>query len=98
MIKGVNKQIIEINETENKIFEKAVLYVRPEYAELSDTKLYNSANEFIEEISNSDLWYVNTQLKERGRELSKSSNKLIASLLATGLIVTAVVITLLVIL
>ena len=31
MIKGVNKQVLEINETQNGFFEKAIFFVKPEY-------------------------------------------------------------------
>lgn len=33
MIKGVNKYVIEVIETENRYYDKALLFVRPEYAE-----------------------------------------------------------------
>lgn len=33
MIKGVNKYVIEVVETENRYYDKALLFVRPEYAE-----------------------------------------------------------------
>lgn len=39
MIKGVNRKIIEISGMENDYFEKAVLYVRPDKSEISETRL-----------------------------------------------------------
>lgn len=39
MIKGVNKQVLEINEVENSFFEKAIFFVKPEYSGLSEGKL-----------------------------------------------------------
>ena len=35
MLKGVNKVIIEVNDTGEKFFEKAIFYIRPEYANKS---------------------------------------------------------------
>lgn len=52
MVKAVNKLILEINNTENEYFEKAVLYIRPEKAE--DNKLSDSAREYLNRISGGD--------------------------------------------
>jgi hypothetical protein len=48
MIKGVNKQVLEINETQNGFFEKAIFFVKPEYSGLSEGKLKESARLEIE--------------------------------------------------
>ena len=95
MLRGVNKQIIEINETENKIFERAVLYVRPEYAEMSESKLHSSANDFIKEISNSELWCVNPQEAEQDICVKKGSRAVAYSIVAALGIICAVLMVLL---
>lgn len=43
MIKGVNKQVLEIIETQNGFFEKAIFFVKPEYFGMSEGKLKESA-------------------------------------------------------
>ena len=43
MIKGVNKQVLEINETSSSFFEKAIFFVRPEYSGMSEGKLREKA-------------------------------------------------------
>lgn len=43
MIKGVNKQVLEINETQTGFFEKAIFFVKPEYIGMSEGKLRESA-------------------------------------------------------
>lgn len=48
MIKGVNKQVLEINETQNSFFEKAIFFVKPEYSGLSEGRLRESAKKEIE--------------------------------------------------
>ena len=48
MIKGVNKQVLEINETHNGYFEKAIFFVNPEYCGLSEGKLREKAGMEIE--------------------------------------------------
>ena len=35
MVKGVNKRVIEVNQTGNKFFEKIVFYITPEYSDAS---------------------------------------------------------------
>lgn len=48
MIKGVNKQVLEINETQNGFFEKAIFFVKPEYSGMSEGKLRESAKKEVE--------------------------------------------------
>ncbi len=48
MLKGVNKQVLEINETQNSFFEKAIFFVKPEYSGMSEGKLRESAKREME--------------------------------------------------
>ena len=43
MLKGVNRQVLEICETPNSYFEKALFFVRPEYIGYSEGKLRERA-------------------------------------------------------
>ncbi len=47
MVKGVNKTVIEINDTGNKYFERVVFFVNPDYAFMSQNKLENKAFEYV---------------------------------------------------
>jgi len=47
MVKGVNKQIIEISETDNYSFERAILFVRPESQHLDRNTLHRNAVGFL---------------------------------------------------
>ncbi len=47
MIKGVNKQVLEINKTENSYFEKAIFFVKPEYCGMSEGKLREIASKEV---------------------------------------------------
>lgn len=49
MVKGVNRRIIEINETGNEMFEKIVLYVTPKYSRQPTKYLRTSAEDLIDE-------------------------------------------------
>ena len=48
LIKGVNKQVLEITETQNSFFEKAIFFVKPEYMGLSEGKLREHAKNELE--------------------------------------------------
>lgn len=39
MIKGVNRQILEVANTENEFFERVIFFVKPEYSNLEEKKL-----------------------------------------------------------
>ncbi len=43
MVKGVNKTVIEVNDTGSKLFEKIVFYVSPQYGNLSSKRLEKEA-------------------------------------------------------
>lgn len=48
MIKGVNKQVLEISETQNGFFEKAIFFVKPEYSGMGEGRLKESAKKEME--------------------------------------------------
>lgn len=43
MIKGVNKQILEVTNTESQYFERIIFFVRPEAQTLDGDKLHREA-------------------------------------------------------
>ncbi len=51
MVKGVNRQVLEILEPQCDYFEKALFFVKPEYSNESDAKLRNQA---LKSIQNSN--------------------------------------------
>ena len=44
LLKGVNRQAIEINQPESEYFERAIFFVKPEYADMKETRLYKEAH------------------------------------------------------
>ena len=44
MIKGVNRQVIEINESDCEYFERVMFFVKPECANVSEGRLRERAN------------------------------------------------------
>lgn len=51
MVKGVNRQVLEILDPQCDYFEKALFFVKPEYSNESDAKLRNQA---LKSIQNSN--------------------------------------------
>lgn len=47
MVKGVNRQVLEIHETGCEYFEKALFFVKPEYSTAKENKLKGSAMKSI---------------------------------------------------
>lgn len=43
MIKGVNRQVVEVNDTGSDYFEKIMFFVKPEYISVSENKIRESA-------------------------------------------------------
>ena len=58
MVKGVNKKVIEINDTGNEVFEKVVLYINPQYSVLSNKELKREAEEILKNYSMEDFEYI----------------------------------------
>lgn len=51
MLRGVKKQIIEVTNTENEYFEKAILVVSDRYTECDRAKLRRKATEYVSAIN-----------------------------------------------
>ncbi len=51
MVKGVNKTVIEVNNTGSKMFEKIIFYVAPQYGNADPKRLQKAAAEFSFQFS-----------------------------------------------
>lgn len=51
LIKGVNKSIIEINNTENDYIQKAILFVNPKFNNINETQIILKAKEYINTVN-----------------------------------------------
>ncbi len=51
MVKGVNKTIIEINNTGNNYFERAILFIDPEYCCFSEKRIKNEALKYLNGVN-----------------------------------------------
>ncbi len=67
MVKGVNKTVIEVNNTGSKLFEKIVFYVTPEYGNLSAKQLNKAASDFSFKMALSPQKPLRTRYKTKRR-------------------------------
>lgn len=47
MVKGVNRQVLEVHDFDDSYFEKALFFVRPECATLSENKLRDKLSAYL---------------------------------------------------
>ncbi len=46
MVKGVNKTVIEVNDTGSKVFDRIIFYVTPQYSNLTARQLKRATESF----------------------------------------------------
>ena len=51
MLRGINKQVVEVVDTENEYFEKAILFVKAEKQERDEKTIKQRASEYVKGIS-----------------------------------------------
>ncbi len=83
MVKGVNKTIIEVNNTGSRYFEKIVFYVTPQYGNLNAKQLRKAASDFS---FNFDV----TVNRKPLRKIKKRQKLLKLSLLAVGCLISLI--------
>ena len=66
MVKGVNKTIIEINETGNKVFDRVLLFVNPDKAYSDSVVLKKEALDYIKGLSpDFNTGFLRKRIKKR---------------------------------
>lgn len=50
MIKGINKTVIEVSETGNMYYDKALLFIKPEYADMERALLEKEAKKVLKNM------------------------------------------------
>lgn len=76
MLRGTNKSIIEISETENRYFEKALLFVKPEFVNLSPERLNREAKRMLGSLTFSPMG-LGRNLTARKRAAQKRRRKIL---------------------
>ena len=76
MVKGVNRQIIEINDTGNKYFERVLLFVSPARSDTNEKDLYAQAQHYVSSLSEEE---GRVSLRKRCRAKNRKKIIIIAS-------------------
>ncbi len=76
MLRGTNKSIIEINETENRYFERALLFVKPEFVNISPERLNREAKKMLGSLTFSPMGLGRNQTA-RKRAAQKKRRKML---------------------
>lgn len=91
MVKGVNKTIIEINETGNEYFEKIILYVSPKYSWVNSPKIKKAVGEELKKINGNSI--KNGKSLRRMINMKNRRRAIFATCCVAALIVCATLIT-----
>ncbi|MCC8023626.1 MAG: hypothetical protein LIO46_07635 [Clostridiales bacterium] len=51
MLRGVNRQVLEISQTDHEYFERVLFFVKPEYYNLDESKLHAAAEQYAQDGS-----------------------------------------------
>lgn len=87
MVKGVNKQIIEINNTGNSYFERVLLFVAPGKCDKSTEELKREAESYLLNLSSD--FKVSAGLRQHCKN-KKKRKMVFLSVLSLLVIITAV--------
>ena len=91
MVKGVNRTVIEINDTGNKYFSRVVFFINPEYSFMPSGKLENRAKEYLGTLDKRDFAVPRTRQKRRTSRTLATALVLSATLLTAAAVVLLIV-------
>lgn len=84
MVKGINRTVIEINDTGSGMFEKVILFVTPQYGNIGTKRLKDEAERVIEQYMSDSFARPTVRQKYRKKKIT-------ALCLAVGAIVALAV-------
>lgn len=76
MVKGVNRQIIEINDTGNRYFERVLLFVAPGRSDVPESELQAQARHYVSSLTAEE---GRVSLRKRCRAKNRKKIIIIAS-------------------
>ena len=65
MIKGVNKQVVDVTEPDSAYFERVLFFVKPEFSGLGEGALRHKANLLLRETEGERVSGIKRPLKKR---------------------------------
>lgn len=87
MIRGINRQVVEVNRPENTCFERVLFFVDPDYYGLSEKTLQSKADDMLKKS------YVKPpKIKRNGKAVLREMMKISAALVAGAAISASAII------
>ena len=86
MVKGVNKHIIEINDTGKKYFEKVLLFITPGKKDFPEEILHAKAREYLFEITNNADKDINLRERIRRKRAKKKAMVISGAIVAVAVL------------
>ena len=83
MIKGINRQIIEVNDTGSRYFERALLFIRPDSSVPGEKKLKTEARKMIARWETPTMERVYPKAKKK-RKIKSAIFALVWSVVGAG--------------
>lgn len=65
MLKGVNRRIIEINNTESEFFERAIVFVKPNFNGLDKSVLEREADGYVKLLYSGGAGFLRREARKR---------------------------------
>ncbi len=69
MLKGVNRQVVDITQPDSIYFERVIFFVKPEFCEMSERRLKANARELIDAATPPPFEKVKSRKNEKLRQL-----------------------------
>ena len=88
MVKGVNKTVIEVNDTGSRMFEKIVFYISPAYGKLNAKQLRRAVDDFSFQFDKGNKLQKKSLRK---RMIKRRRIFLAAAILGTALILGGII-------
>ena len=85
MLKGVNRQVVEISQPESAYFERVLFFVKPEFSSVAEGKLKSKADELIRDASSPPAEKIKNGKKERLKQIFRFLFAAAIGALASGL-------------
>ncbi len=86
MLKGVNRQVVEISHPESAYFEKVLFFVKPEFSGVSEAKIRGKADELIKEAASPPVHRNKTKKKDRLKLVMELSGAAAVGAAAAGFV------------
>lgn len=84
MLKGVNRQVVEISHPESAYFERVLFFVKPEFSSVSEKRIKGKADEIIKDAASPPGLKKASRKKGRLKQLLQLTGAALVGAAAAG--------------